>query len=120
MEVEAKYGTIPGGSALTIPFTFLSALDIFPGRVPENHASRTLNSTPVGGVLSMMLELGITTLQHILSIFLFGCVNPDGSDQNCGVLPSLKNEVLKVKQTRNGDAYLSTGCDGDFEAELIW
>lgn len=61
----------------------------------------------------------VDIFQIIVGYFLYGCNVTDQA--NCsGDLPSLRNQVLPIKQRRNGDIFMGSGCDSEFEGELAF
>ena len=72
---------------LALPLTFIRVLDPF------------ADGAPFRPVLEKVLEL----FQDVIAAFMFG---EDG-----GELPSKRNEVLNLKERRDGTIYLASGCD---------
>ena len=70
------------------------------------------------GALKMVMSAIVEIFQTIVGFFLFGC---DVFDDSCaGELPSVRNNVLPIKETRNGSIHMTSGCDSEFEGELAW
>ena len=57
----------------------------------------------------------IKIAQQIVGLFLYGsdCDQDvkDANDGLCGDLPSMRNSVLPIKETRGGEIFMAAGCD---------
>lgn len=70
--------TNPENSPLLMSFGFVEAFDPWSD----------------GGVLQTVMSAIVDIFQTIVGFFLYGC---DINDDDCGDLPSLRNEVLPIK-----------------------
>ncbi|KAL3916757.1 MAG: hypothetical protein SGILL_005033 [Bacillariaceae sp.] len=59
----------------------------------------------------------IRAAQEIASLFLFGRCE---AGTECPDLPSRTNEVIGLQKTRDGKMYLKSGCDSNFEGEILF
>jgi len=64
-----------------------------------------------------ILRLVIKAYQTIAGYLMFGC---DVTGENCGDLPSMVNNVLPIEEARNGEIFMNSGCDSNFEGELLF
>lgn len=92
-----------GGSSLLMGFGFVGAMDPW----------------TAGGAFQVVMSLVVDIFQVIVGFFLFGC-NVTAGDPTCGVLPSQANDVLPIKETRDGLIFMGSGCDSNFEGEMLW
>lgn len=104
---QGTFGSVATGffnnSPLLMAFGFVQEFDAW-----------TTNSA-----LSVVMDAVVNLFQIMVGYFLFGCDVTD--PQNCnGVLPSFKDKVLPIKEDRDGNIYMASGCDSEFEGELLW
>jgi hypothetical protein len=60
----------------------------------------------------------VDVFQLIIGYFIYGC---DIFDDSCdGSLPSLESKDLTVSEVRAGSYHMSTGCNSEFEGEIVW
>ena len=89
-------------SPLAMSFGFVKALDPFSD----------------GSALQIVMSALIELVQKIVGSFLYGCDVFD--DEGCGDLPSVRNDVLPIRERRDGTIYMASGCDSEFEGELAF
>lgn len=100
----SKYGTTVSPFSSLIPFSAFGAFDPW----------------KAAGALSFVTNLIIDAFQIIAATLAFGCTPDEISNGECqGKLPSSNNAVLPLAEDRDGAVYMTTGCDSEFEGELV-
>ena len=95
------------GSYVSQVLGWFETLDPFPSVEAENKG------------MAILLNVIVDIFQIVVSYLLFGC--SDIHDGDCeDVLPSRRNQVLSLKEARDGNIYHCTGCDPTFEGEIVY
>jgi len=71
----------------------------------------------------ILMDVVIDIFQGVAAVLVFGCEGAINSPEFIACakqLPSKDNKVITLSEDSNGDVYMSTGCDSNFEGELIW
>ncbi|KAL3920761.1 MAG: hypothetical protein SGILL_003093 [Bacillariaceae sp.] len=63
-------------------------------------------------------------MQKVTSLFLFNCISqeidPEQGTSDCPGLPSYQNQVIGLQSAPDGKLYLKSGCDSNFEGEVLF
>eukprot|EP00957_Ditylum_brightwellii_P211836 15366656-Ditylum_brightwellii.AAC.1 len=100
VDIEASLGMV---------FAFVKELDPFSGGLQQG-----LDDYP----FFKNVELFVDIFQNVVATLVFGCSLGDEECRN--QLPSKGQKIITISENSEGKIFMSTGCNSNFEGEMLW